>query len=326
MATASYEDDPTPEHDAAPNHLQLKDHRHVLFVEWLLQTYGREYLSTGSGVLDVAGGKGAIGRALAVYGVPSVLLEPCPRVLSPEEGPSSDSPHIVASLLGDGGDILSRGGRDAELVSNCSLIVGLHADQATEPIVDLALRLSKPFATVPCCVFPTLFPHRRQARNGHPVRGYKTFCAYLLEKRPVTTPNPFYSAELPFKGKRTVIYQLPVGREEPTQIEPRGAHGSTASAEAMLAELNEALGTCQEAGEWSRALALLEEGAPDAASFALALGACVPHGQWRPALKILARMRRRGIAPGADAVAAAAAACERGGQWDKAADLCKGLG
>ena len=43
----------------------------------------------------------------------------------------------------------------------CALVVGLHPDEATDAIVDAALAAGKPFAVVPCCVFPSLFPHRR---------------------------------------------------------------------------------------------------------------------------------------------------------------------
>jgi hypothetical protein len=43
----------------------------------------------------------------------------------------------------------------------CSAVVGLHSDHATEWIVDFALKFRIPFAVVPCCVCPTLFPERR---------------------------------------------------------------------------------------------------------------------------------------------------------------------
>ena len=36
----------------------------------------------------------------------------------------------------------------------CSLVIGLHPDQATDSIVDFAMQFGKPFAVVPCCVFP----------------------------------------------------------------------------------------------------------------------------------------------------------------------------
>ena len=47
------------------------------------------------------------------------------------------------------------------LLQQASIFVGLHSDQATEAIVDYALLSGRPFAVVPCCVFPKLFPTRR---------------------------------------------------------------------------------------------------------------------------------------------------------------------
>ena len=56
-------------------------------------------------------------------------------------------------------------------------------DQATEAIVDAALASTppKPFAVIPCCVFPSLFPDRRQP-DGTPVRTLPQFVAYLTAK------------------------------------------------------------------------------------------------------------------------------------------------
>ncbi|KAF9432031.1 hypothetical protein BGZ76_011395, partial [Entomortierella beljakovae] len=48
-----------------------------------------------------------------------------------------------------------------ELIDGASILVGLHPDQATEPIVRTALKLGKPFAVIPCCVFGRDNPHRR---------------------------------------------------------------------------------------------------------------------------------------------------------------------
>ena len=42
----------------------------------------------------------------------------------------------------------------------------MHPDQATDLIVDAALRYGKPFAVVPCCVFPNHHPNRRIASRG----------------------------------------------------------------------------------------------------------------------------------------------------------------
>ena len=67
------------------------------------------------------------------------------------------------------------------------LITGLHPDQATDFIVDAALATGKPFAVVPCCVYPTLFAQRR-LRGGSEVRSLEQLCRYLCEK---TVPARF---------------------------------------------------------------------------------------------------------------------------------------
>jgi hypothetical protein len=50
--------------------------------------------------------------------------------------------------------------------------------EATEPIVDWAVRARVPLAVVPCCVFGRLFPDRRR-RDGAPVTSYDDFVGYL---------------------------------------------------------------------------------------------------------------------------------------------------
>jgi hypothetical protein len=46
------------------------------------------------------------------------------------------------------------------LVEECSVLVGLHPDQATGAIVEAAIHHRRPFAVVPCCVFAREFPCR----------------------------------------------------------------------------------------------------------------------------------------------------------------------
>ena len=46
--------------------------------------------------------------------------------------------------------------RHSDLLNRVSLIAAMHPDEATEEIVDTAVQMRKPFAVVPCCVFPKL--------------------------------------------------------------------------------------------------------------------------------------------------------------------------
>lgn len=55
--------------------------------------------------------------------------------------------------------------------------------QATEPIVDFALAASKPFAVVPCCVFPSHNQHRKTPKGGV-VTTLAEFVDYLVNKNP----------------------------------------------------------------------------------------------------------------------------------------------
>lgn len=100
-----------------------------------------------------------------------------------------------------------------DAVRNASLLIGLHADGATEAIVDAALLYRKPFVVVPCCVFPNLFseryvrvpmddngestPHKKRV----PVRTHDQFCQYLLDK-----DNRFVKEVLPFEGRNIAIW------------------------------------------------------------------------------------------------------------------------
>ena len=100
-------------------------------------------------------------------------------------------------------------------VRDASLIIGLHADGATEAIVDAALLYQKPFVVVPCCVFPNLFFERyitvlkedsatdTTDNNSKriPVRSHDQFCEYLLAKDP-----RFVMETLPFEGRNVAIW------------------------------------------------------------------------------------------------------------------------
>ena len=172
-----------------------KEDRASIFATWLISTFTEEVLCGGRGVMDVASGKGKLSLEL-IEQVGSgklccTMVEPVSR---DEKMVSQD-----ALLLNESFDE-SFIQRHSDLISDCSMIVGLHPDQATDAIVDTALRLHKPFAVVPCCVFPKLFPERRQT-TGQAVRGYKGFVRYLRAK-----DFRIETSRLGFQGKDKVLF------------------------------------------------------------------------------------------------------------------------
>jgi len=91
-----------------------------------------------------------------------------------------------------------------EAVQNASLLIGMHSDGATEAIVNMALKYSKPFVVVPCCVFPNLFVKRViQNEQGDmvKVRSHEQFCTYLERK-----DERFVREILPFHGRNVAIW------------------------------------------------------------------------------------------------------------------------
>jgi hypothetical protein len=85
----------------------------------------------------------------------------------------------------------------------CSGVVGMHPDQAAEPIVDLALALGKPFALVPCCVYSDEFPKRR-LRDGRLVHKYEELLEYLREKD--GGRGRIRDAKMPMEGRNVCLY------------------------------------------------------------------------------------------------------------------------
>ena len=92
-----------------------------------------------------------------------------------------------------------------ELLSDASILLGMHSDGATEAIIDAALELDKPFAVVPCCVFPRENPDR-VLPDGEQVVTYEHLLTYLQAK---AHDASILKAELPFFGRNVVLYRLP---------------------------------------------------------------------------------------------------------------------
>lgn len=227
------EHDPSdPFEDKLPRSARAK-----IFREWLVKTFGAERLREGSGVVDVAGGKGYLSFQLQCTGhdIPTTLIEPrlaklnkkqkkqlkkqkkpafrqiCtwfePGLWTPtDEGngggeetaaASPQQPATVAEV-----ERLAPAAARA-ILRDCSAVVGLHSDQATEPIVDFALAHNKCFAVVPCCVFPEQFPDRR-TKDGRLVVVTDDFIRYLMERDP-----RIQLAYLEMEGRNKVVYMLP---------------------------------------------------------------------------------------------------------------------
>lgn len=98
-----------------------------------------------------------------------------------------------------GRDITADPARVADALLSCSLLLGLHPDQALGPTLELATALRKPFAVVPCCVYAKAFPQRR-LRSGAAVRSYEQLLQWVSEWPGVQR------SELPFSGRNTVFY------------------------------------------------------------------------------------------------------------------------
>lgn len=119
--------------------------------------------------------------------------------------------------------------RLTQALQSSSILFGVHADQATEAIVDAALALGKPFAVVPCCVFKA--EHRKikvvkktademvvkkgieeeteESRKMEDdmeekvVSTYEELLQYLQAKHP-----SIQRGELPFFGRNIVLYRF----------------------------------------------------------------------------------------------------------------------
>ena len=72
--------------------------------------------------------------------------------------------------------------------------------QAAEPIIDFAQRTQRPFAMVPCCVYPAEFPHRRLP-DGTLVRKYEQLLEYMQSRS-----SCIKVVTLPFEGRNQVVY------------------------------------------------------------------------------------------------------------------------
>jgi hypothetical protein len=88
-------------------------------------------------------------------------------------------------------------------LKRCSLLIGLHPDQAAGDIVDYALSKNIPYCRVPCCVYSQLFT-KRKLKDGTVVTTYDQLIDWLCEK-----DDRARVATLDLEGKNKVVYSLP---------------------------------------------------------------------------------------------------------------------
>jgi len=219
-----------------------KHNRGVVFRKWLLETFEDVFQDKETvHVLDVAGGKGGVAIPMVLAGYRTTIIDPRICDLSKNATVKNLQYHIkmkntktymaLKEKLGE--DTLETtglpmpdeireyflappaskqnqhqekegGGSSAMLAAkgSASIIVGMHPDEATEHIVDVALQMNLPFAVVPCCVFPRENTFRVHPRTGGAVQTYEDFVEYLCAK----APTRISTATLDFEGRNIVVF------------------------------------------------------------------------------------------------------------------------
>jgi hypothetical protein len=196
-----------------------------------------EYLNSGTGVIDVAGGSGHVSMALGMAGVKSTIVDArmtigklpgrdrkvWNRALKTRKNNSEDPNGIFCQpivpfethrawfgSLPSGVDKTFRHAdeeeillcdKESDLIKDASAVVALHPDEATGDIVHVAVEKRIPFVAVPCCVFCRLFPNRRKLSDNQVVSSYEDLVEYLIEQ-----DITIQQTQLPFEGKNNVLW------------------------------------------------------------------------------------------------------------------------
>ena len=194
------------------NDNEHKKQRTKMFVKWLIDRFGKEYLNSGTGVVDIAGGKGALCWELSsINQIKATLIDPRTVHLSGKQKKylrrnnlTSFSHTQIALSCDPCKDLQTTQGKVIrDLFSNCSIIIGMHPDEATDSILHYANYFHKPFALVPCCVYAELFPNRLV--NGNSVLTYAQLLDYLQYHFP-NNINEIQRVSLPFQGRNVVLF------------------------------------------------------------------------------------------------------------------------
>ena len=154
-----------------------KSLRNSEFANFLVDKFGLENIKKGF-VLDIAGGKGLISYFLSTsFGIKCKIVDPRGATLPKPKRKELKKRNII---IEEERKMFTLDTCD-ELIKGCSLIIGMHPDEATVDIVDVALTKKINFAVVPCCVFHNKFPNRK-LKNGKEVVEYPDIIQFILEK------------------------------------------------------------------------------------------------------------------------------------------------
>ena len=172
-----------------------KSLRNSQFSDFLVKTFGLENIKKGF-VLDIAGGKGLISYFLTTKY--DIIVDPRGATLPKPKIKELKKKNII---IEEERKMFKLDTCD-ELIKGCSLIIGMHPDEATVDIVDVALNKKINFAVVPCCVFHNKFPERK-LKNGKDVVEYQDLIQFILEK-----DDKLQTDFLNIKGRNKVIYKI----------------------------------------------------------------------------------------------------------------------
>lgn len=189
--------------------LVSRHQRARLFAEWIVSTFDVAQLQNGY-LLDVAGGRGDLAFELSLnYNLKCIVVDPRDDVKADIHQRRKYQRSKLKKLKKENETLFDH--IKAEFNETffdhypdlkVCLVLGLHPDQATEPLVDVCLKNDLKFAVIPCCVFAAENPERR-LKNGSNPNTYETFCDYLVEKS-----DFIFTHFLSFRGRNKVLYKL----------------------------------------------------------------------------------------------------------------------
>lgn len=177
---------------------QHKNLRNSEFADFLVKTYGLETLRNGV-ILDIAGGKGITSFYLTTkYNLKCKIIDPRGTTLAKNYAKQL----YKSQMTIDEERIEFHEESCSELIKGCSLLIGMHPDEATVDIVKAGIKYKLNFAVVPCCVFHKKFPDRR-LKNGKEVVEYNDLIQYLKEM-----DDSLKEDYLKIEGRNRILYKI----------------------------------------------------------------------------------------------------------------------